>query len=79
MGGVWSTHIEILFVSSLAWDGFKRGCVNTCCDSFFDFAGMRNVCSTHVEMHFLSSQARESFWLNVEIHFVSSLAINVEI
>ena len=49
IGGVWSTQVEVHFVSSLA---FKTFCV---------LAGIVGVCSTHVELHFVSLLAWEVF------------------
>ena len=50
MGGVWSTHVEINFLSSLAWDGFVRHMFDTLCV----LADMGGVWSTHVEIHSVS-------------------------
>ena len=87
-GWVWSTHVEIHFVSSL----IVRVLVNTCWDSYCVHAVMEGVWSTHVEIYFVSSPAWEEFcqhklnynlcprWhgmglvKQVEIHFVSSQA-----
>ena len=71
MVGVWSTHAEIDFVSSLAFKGFGQkmlryilcprryiiGLVYTCEVAFCVVAGMVRVWSSHVEIHFLSSMA----------------------
>ena len=79
MGGNWSTHFEIYFVSLLTWDGFGQhrlrcifcprwdgiGLVNTSSDIFYVLAGMEGVWSTHVEKHFVSSLACEAFGQNM--------------
>ena len=73
LGGVWSTQVEMHFVSVLAWDGFGQhqlsyilfphwhgiGLVNTSWDPFCVLVGMGVVWSKHVDMHFLSSLAWE--------------------
>jgi hypothetical protein len=50
MGGVWSTQVELHFVSSLAWD-----------ESFFVLADMKGIWLTHVEINTVSSLAWEVF------------------
>jgi hypothetical protein len=44
-GGVWSTHVETNFVSSLTLDEL----VNTGSDAFCVLAGMEGILSTHIE------------------------------
>ena len=75
MGGVSSTFVKIYFEPSLAWKAFEKhklrcilcprlhgmGLVNACLDSLGFLAGMKKVCSTHVEMHFVSSLAWKRF------------------
>ena len=75
MGWVWSTHVEMHFVSSLAWKGFGQymlrcilcppwhgiDLVNISSDTFCVLAGMGRVCSTHVSMDYLSSLAWDCF------------------
>ena len=70
---VWSTHVEINFVSSLACDGFDQHklsyfmcprwhgmcLVNTSWDTFCVLAGIGGVWSTHVAMEILSVLAWE--------------------
>ena len=55
MGELYSTHVEIQIVSSLAWDGFGHTCWGTC----WVLIGMEEVLSTHDEIHFVSSLAWE--------------------
>ena len=42
-----------------SWHG--RGLINTCYDTFSVLAGVGGVCSTRVEMHFISLLAWEGF------------------
>ena len=69
IGGVWSTHIEMHFVSSLSWEGYgqhKLRCilcplwhrmrlVDTFWDIFYFLAGLGGVWATQVEIHFVFS------------------------
>jgi hypothetical protein len=54
MVGVWSTHADLHFISSLACNRFGQTQV-----MFYVLAGMNGVWSTCVEMHFESSLAWE--------------------
>ena len=54
---VWSKHVEMPFLSSLAWEAL----VNTFSDTFCVLAGMGVVWSTHFEIHFIASLAWEGF------------------
>jgi len=54
MEGVWPTHVEIHFVSSLAWEEF-----GTNWDTFCVLADMGWVWSTQVEIYYVSSQAKD--------------------
>ena len=74
-GRLWSTQVEILFVSTLAFEGFVQHMlrwilcprwhlgvfVNTRWDAFCAHVSIGGVCSTHVEIQFLSSLAYEGF------------------
>ena len=64
---------------------FRMGLVNKCWDSFCVIVGIWGVCSTHVEMHFVSSLAWDGLGQcmhgievfcssHFEVHFVCSLA-----
>jgi hypothetical protein len=57
MFGVWSSNVEINFVSSL----HGRVLVNRSQDIFCVLAGIRVVCSTNFEMNFVSSLAWDRF------------------
>jgi len=48
MEGVWSTHVEIHFVSLLAWEGFGQHMLG-------------GVFSSHVEINFVSSLVWDGF------------------
>ena len=49
---IWSTIVQIHFVTLL---------VNTCWDAFYRLAGMVSICSTQVDMHFVSTLAFNDF------------------
>ena len=55
MGVVWSIHIEILFVNSLAWFGQQN------LRFIFLFVGIGAVLTTQFQIYFLSSLARNEF------------------
>ena len=89
---VWSTQVEMHFVSLLEWDGFGQhlfrcilpphwpgmGLVSTGSDTFLVLADMGWVWSTYVVMHFVSSLAWEGFWsTHVELVFESTLPWDV--
>jgi hypothetical protein len=89
MEQIWSTQIELHFVSSQARDGFgqhmlrfilchryhRMSLINTCRDAVSVLTGKEGVYSTHVEIHYVASLAWGGFWLTrVGINFVSSLA-----
>ena len=75
MEGVWLTHVEIHFVSSLAWEEFGQHMyrytlcthwhgwclVNTSRVAFCVLAGMGGAWSTQVEIHFVSSLEWDRF------------------
>ena len=60
LGGVWSKHVEMYFVSSLAWKVFSH----TCWEIFCVIDGLEWVWSTEVVIHFVSSKTWELFWLH---------------
>ena len=73
MEEVWSTQVELHFVSPLAWDRLdqhkyilcpswhERGFVNTSRHTIYVLAGIRGVGSTQVKIHFMSLLACEMF------------------
>ena len=87
---VWSTHVEMHFVSSKAWSGLFK----SSWDTLRVVAGMGGICSTHVAMNLLSALAWEDFvntswdtfcvvtcvgwvwWIHAEIDVVSSLELD---
>jgi hypothetical protein len=71
MGRVWSTHVEMSFVFSMAWGALGQHMlryilcplrhVRVCRDLSGVLACMECVWSTHVDIHFVSSQAFDGF------------------
>ena len=91
IGWIWSTHVNMHFVSWLEWKGYGQhmmrciyyhrwhcmSLVNTRWDEFCVLACIGWVSSIHVEMHFVSSLAWDGFGQPILWYFfVSSLALD---